>query len=169
MDYMYQVKCCGFSLIELIVSLSVASIVIGTAVPGFQNVVLENRMTTDLNRLVTDLNLTRVEAIKRGDDVTICKKNVASTDCDNNSSWHQGWIVFADPNRNGVVDLGEEIIRVNAELDAGLTLVNARDRITFTSQGFAYGFAGAFVISDSRGVGYSKTRVVSNTGRIRVG
>ena len=159
----------GFSLIELIVALSVSSILLTMAVPGFQNIVLENRMTTDLNRLVADLNLARFEAIKRGDDVTICKKNTAGTNCNNTGSWQQGWIVFTDSNRDGTVNSGEEIIRVNPELGVGITLTYDNNRVTFTSQGFAYGFAGTFVFTDSRGAGYSKTRIMSNTGRIRIG
>jgi type IV fimbrial biogenesis protein FimT len=166
---MYRVNSSGFSLIELIVILSIASIILSMAIPGFQGVVQNNRMTTDLNRLVTDLNLARIEAIKRGDDVTICKKNATGTNCNTASTWEQGWIVFSDPNRNAVIDADEEIIRVNSELDAGITLTYGKNRITYTSQGFAYGFAGAFVMSDTRGAGHSKTRIISNTGRIRIG
>ncbi len=165
---MYQSCNSGFSLIELIVTLSVAAIILSIGVPGFQTIVQNNRMSADLNRLVTDLNLARMEAIKRGEDVTICKKNTASTDCDNASTWDFGWIVFNDPDRDGVVDADEEIIRVNAELDTGISLTYGNDRITYDSQGFSYGFAGSFVISDARGGGYAKTRIISNAGRIRI-
>jgi type IV fimbrial biogenesis protein FimT len=166
---MFKTRTQGFTLIELMVSLSVASIILTVAVPGFQTIVQNNRMTTDLNRLVTDLNLARIEAIKRGDDVTMCKRNSTGTECNDTSAWEQGWIIFSDPNRNGTVDSGEEVIRVNAELDASITLTYRKNRVTFTSQGFAYGFAGSFVMSDARGVSYTKKRIISNTGRIRIG
>lgn len=166
---MFKTRIQGFTLIELMVSLSVASIILTIAVPGFQTIVQNNRMTTDLNRLVTDLNLTRIEAIKRGDDVTMCQRNSAGTECNDASAWEQGWIIFSDPNRNGVVDAGEVIIRVAQKLDANITLTYRKNRVTFTAQGFAYGFAGSFVMSDTRGAGYSKKRVISNTGRIRIG
>ncbi len=162
-------KLSGFSLIELIVTLSVAAIILTIGIPGFQSIVKNNILTTELNRLVTDLHLARMEAIKRNEDVTICKKNTTATNCNNTGSWVMGWIVFVDPNRNGVVDTGEEIIRVNPDLETGLTLDYSKNRITYTSQGFAYGYAGSFVISDSRGSSYAKKRVVSNTGRIRTG
>ncbi len=159
----------GFSLIELMTTISVVAIVLAIGVPGFQSIVQNNKLTTELNRLVTDLHLSRMEAIKRNENVTICKKNTAGTDCNNAGAWGLGWIVFVDPNRNGTVDVGEEIIRVNPELDTSITLTFPNNRITYTSQGFAYGFAGSFVISDSRGVSHSKTRIISNTGRIRIG
>ncbi len=158
----------GFTVIELIVSLSISAIILTMGVPGFQTIVQNNRMTTDLNHLVTDLHLARIEAIKRGDDVTICIRNSESTDCNNTNAWEQGWIIFSDPNRNGVVDTDEEIIRVNPELNPSITLMYRKNRVTFTSQGFAYGFAGSFVISDVRGAAYTKKRVISNTGRIRI-
>jgi type IV fimbrial biogenesis protein FimT len=167
-----HVRSRGFSLIELITTLAVAAIILTVGVPGFQTMVQNNRMTTDLNRLVTDLNLARMEAIKRGEDVTICKKNTAGTNCDNANTWDLGWIVFNDPDRDGIVDDVEEIIRVNPELDTGITLTFDHDRVTYTSQGFvkegADNFAGSFVIADARGSNYAKTRTISSTGRVMI-
>ncbi len=163
---MYQSRSRGFTLIELITTLSVASIILTMGVPGFQTMVQNNRLSTDINRLVTDLNLARMEAIKRGEDVTICKRNTAGTDCDNANTWDLGWIVFSDPDRDGVVDAGEEIIRVTAELDSGISLTYGRDRVTYDSQGFSYDYDGSFVMSDARGTNYAKTRVISKAGRI---
>ncbi|MEE9346268.1 MAG: GspH/FimT family pseudopilin [Methylococcales bacterium] len=165
---MYYARFHGFTLIELITTLSVAAIILTVGVPGFQTMVQNNRLTTDINRLITDLNLARMEAIKRGQDVTICKRNTAGTDCDDANTWDLGWIVFSDPDRDGVVDAGEEIIRVTAELDTGISLTYGKDQVTYDSQGFSYGFAGSFVMSDARGSDYAKTRVISNAGRIRI-
>lgn len=167
LNYMYVLKTSGFSLIELIITLSVMAIILTIAVPGFRSIVLDNKMTADMNRLVNDLNLARMEAIKRGDDVTICKRNTSGTDCDNASSWDRGWIVFSDPNRSGAVDAGEEIIRVSSELESGISLTYSKNRITYTSQGFSYGFAGTFVMTDTRGSSYARKRIISHTGRIR--
>lgn len=159
----------GFSLIELIVTIAIAAIILTIGVPGFNSIVLNNKLSATVNHLVSDLHLARMEAIKRNDNVTICKRKIEITDCNRESTWENGWIVFQDSNRNGIVDAGEEVIRVSSEIAPELTVSFPRRRITFTSQGFAYGFAGTFKISDSRDEHYSKKRVISNTGRIRIG
>ncbi len=166
---MVLTKMQGFTLVELLSTLSVIAIIVTIGVPSFQSIMQNNRMTTDLNLLVTDLNLSRMEAIKRGDDVTICKRNNQGTDCEKSGDWNKGWIVFSDPNRNASVETGEEIIHVKSELDSGIALISSKNRITFTSQGFSYGFATTFVMSDSRGETYARKRIISNTGRIRTG
>ncbi|MCH9697182.1 MAG: GspH/FimT family protein [Gammaproteobacteria bacterium] len=159
----------GFSLIELIAALAIAAILLTIGVPGFQSIVQNNKLATTINHLVSDLHLARMAAIKRNDSVTICKRKIADTDCSRESNWGNGWIVFQDSNRNGSVDAGEDVIRIKSEIDSELTIHFPRRRITYTSQGFAYGFTGTFVISDSRGASYAKKRVLSNTGRIRIG
>lgn len=154
----------GFTIIELMVTLSVAAIILSVGVPGFQSIVQDNRLTSELNRLEGDLHLARMESIKRNEFVTICKRNAAGTDCVNSGGWEQGWLVFEDPNRNGEVDAGEEVIRDNPDVNPGLAIayvptdkaVNTKEVVTFSSQGFANQFNGTFTFRDSRGTTYEK-------------
>ncbi len=157
----------GFTLIELMVTVSVLAIVLGVGVPGFQELIQNNRMAISVNDLVTDLNLTRSEAIKRGSSVTLCRRNAAGTACDTSANWLAGWIIFVDPDGDGMVDAGEQIIRVR-EAVKGLTSLNfSRTRVTFGAQGFSQGFNGTITFCDSRGAAKAKGRVLSNTGRLR--
>jgi type IV fimbrial biogenesis protein FimT len=168
----------GFSLIELMITLAIAAIVLAAGVPAFGDLVQDNRLVTQINELMTDLNLARSEAIKQAAPVTVCKRNNAGTDCNNPGNWQDGWIVFLDSNRDGIVDddgdatpceTGEDddcVLRVHASLPVGNTLKYPRDRITYDTQGFSYGFNGTFVFCDSRGYAKGRGRIVSNPGRI---
>src|SRR3989344_4698731 len=58
----------GFTLIELIITLTIAGILMAVAVPGLKNFVSSNRLTAQINDLIADINLARSEAIKRNTD-----------------------------------------------------------------------------------------------------
>ena len=58
----------GVTLIELMITLSVAAILLSLAIPSFQQIAATNRVAGLTNELTAALNLARSEAIKRGDD-----------------------------------------------------------------------------------------------------
>lgn len=80
----------GFTLIELLVTLAVAAILITVAVPNFQMFVMNSRMASQANDLITSLSVARSEAVKRGANVTLCASSDGNT-C--TGTWAQGWIV----------------------------------------------------------------------------
>lgn len=61
----------GFSLVELMITLTVMMIVLGLAVPSFQTLFENNRTTTQANELVAAMNLARSEAIRIGANVSV--------------------------------------------------------------------------------------------------
>ena len=62
----------GFTLVELMVTLTVLAILVGVALPSFRDMILNNRRTAIVNDLVSSLLLARSEAIKRGQPVSVC-------------------------------------------------------------------------------------------------
>lgn len=88
----------GFTLSELLVTITIAAIVTGIAVPSFTSLIADNRQTTVANEWVATLNLARSEAVKRGLQITVRRKGVLS------SEWESGWDVFVDNNGNNVFD-----------------------------------------------------------------
>ena len=65
----------GFTLIELIVVIVILAILSAISLPSFQRTIISNRMTTEINTLVTDLHFAKTEAIKRSKNITICAAN----------------------------------------------------------------------------------------------
>jgi type IV fimbrial biogenesis protein FimT len=87
----------GFTILELMVVVTIAAILMGIAIPSFMEAIRSNRLTTYANELVTALNLARSEAVKRGVNVTVRRvDNLSSTNLGVGANWENGWDVFVD-------------------------------------------------------------------------
>jgi len=100
----------AFTLIELMVTVSILAIVMALAIPSFKSSVANNRSSGAGGELVTALNFTRTEAIKRGSYVSICASN-NGTSCLAAGNWDKGWLVFVDTatSDNAAVGVGTVI------------------------------------------------------------
>jgi type IV fimbrial biogenesis protein FimT len=137
----------GFTLLEVIVTIAVASIVLTIAIPSFRYVTNSNRIASEVNGLLGDLQFARAEAIKEGRTVSVCVSNDGAT-CAVSTAWQSGWIVFSDPTNVGVVDPGETILRQQTPFSSTDTFnaSNAVSVITFNREGYAIGIANGTLI-----------------------
>ena len=154
----------GFTLIELMVTISVAAILLVIAVPNFRTFVLNNRITGQANDMMTALNYARSEAIKRGLPVSMLSNS-------GTPNWSAGWFVFSDPNGNGAVDPGDITLRVWPALGGANTLnagSAAVTSVTFDSSGFARASATTFRLCDSRLIPSARNIQLAGSGRAKV-
>ncbi len=159
-------KADGFTLVELIVTMSIAAILITIGVPSFQTMVKDRRIETTLDSLETDLEMARSEAMTRGQSVVLCRhdgETATPTACSISADWEDGWVIFVDTNGDNKVD-ADELVRVTPSLGPGLTLDYGQANLTFTSRGFVSGTNGTFELCDNRGNQHSYKLVVSSTG-----
>lgn len=125
----------GFTLVELVVTMAIAAILVTVAIPGFSNLIRDNRLIASTNRLVTSLAHARSEAVKRGTSVSICASS-NGTAC--TGSWTDGWLVFSDGGTTGTVDGTDTILRVEEGLRSDLAVSVSGDAVaTFRATGFA--------------------------------
>jgi len=159
----------GFTLIEIMITLIIATILIATTAPSLLSMIQNNRMVSLHNDLLSDLALTRSTAVTRGNNATICASNTHGNQCLANSTrWSYGWIVFDDLDNDGAIDTNETILATKQDVPEQLQMIGNSNRVSFDAEGSAFGFAGEFAFCDSRGEDAKRGLVVSNSGRSRV-
>ena len=168
-------RCKGFTLIELMVTLTVAAILLTVGIPGFQEFIKSNSLSTGVNAFVAGLNLARSEAIKRGGRVTLCKSSTLSA-CATSGGWEQGWIIFFDQGVAGTVDSGDAIVRTNGPASGDITLRGnffVKDRVSYLSSGIVEPNNGTVIACDHRIKNFATDKakaraiIISKVGRVR--
>ncbi|MEE9355777.1 MAG: GspH/FimT family protein [Methylococcaceae bacterium] len=82
----------GFTLVELLVTLTLAATLLAIGMPSFKETIRKDRLVSISNHLIGSFNLAHDEAVKRLTPVTVRKED---------PFWEKGWIIFADVNGNG--------------------------------------------------------------------
>ncbi|MDO8651304.1 MAG: GspH/FimT family pseudopilin [Undibacterium sp.] len=128
----------GFTLVELLVTITIMGVMLAMAAPNYQSFVLNSRMTTQANEFLTMLNFTRSEAVKRNTRVTMCKSSNGTTCLVDaltvtSASWQPGWIIFVDGGTAGIIDGTDTILKVQGALVAGTTLQGNANIINYVS------------------------------------
>jgi type IV fimbrial biogenesis protein FimT len=132
----------GFTLTEMVIVMAIVAILMAIGVPSFKYVTTSNRLSTEVNGLLGDLQYARSEAIKEGLPVTVCSSN-SGTDCDglnNGNDWQGGWIVFLNPNSALHPQYPGSVIRVQTAFSSADTfepLNTNLSAITFNREGYA--------------------------------
>ena len=130
----------GVTIIELMVTLGVAAVLIGFAMPGFVGFVAQQTYTATANDLVGAINVARSEALRRRAIVTLQAVDAS----DSSDEWGPGWCVTAgDPGDcNTPIRVFEALD--DYTLDGGDNFASI-DSISFDSRGLlTLGLSGRF-------------------------
>jgi type IV fimbrial biogenesis protein FimT len=158
----------GFSLGEVLTTLSVVGVSLSLVVPSLDDVARDNARASAVNELVGTLHVARAEAITRNGQVAVCP-SLDSVKCAD-APWNAGWIRFADNDRDQRRDPGEEVLGTSPGTP-GLDISSE----TF-DRAFAYQPSGRIVapgkdqhfgdfsICDSRGAASASVLVVNQAG-----
>ena len=161
----------GFTLLELMVILAVASILLSVGVPSFRGVVMDNRMVGSANQFVTAVNMARNSAVRFQRNATVCSStdwDQALPTCNGTADWSTGWIVWVDKDRDGATD-ANEIIAVHEPLHDSITFTaTANDSFSYDSRGFGLTAADTVSLCDSRSGENGRVIRVNNVGRTNV-
>ncbi|WP_019021690.1 GspH/FimT family pseudopilin [Thioalkalivibrio sp. ALE23] len=173
----------GFTLIELMVTLAVFVIIVTIGIPGFQNLVAQNRATTTANELNVAMHAARSAAVTHPrDTVSVCAADVEegandpdALSCGEEEDWELGWIVYRDAD-----DGNDELIRVRQPLRSSITIedsgIESDGTLEFTNTGTlnpdTVDFSGdgnvTFEIDVTTGRGAERCVRVGVSGRARV-
>ena len=164
---MYPRKQSGLTLPELIVSLSIISVLSTSGLSGMQTFIQQNRMAAEINQFVTVLHLARSEAVKHGQRVLLCPSS-DSLNCGNSKEWVNGWILFASEDREH--DNDERLLQTGSPISPGIRMTssNYRKRIVYRPDGNSPGTNTSFTFCDTRQRVKPRVICLSNTGRPRL-
>ena len=151
----------GFSLIELIVTMTIAGILIAVAAPSMSGFVSSNRLAAQVNDLIADINLSRSEAIKQNATAGVCKTAVGGASCVTAGTWANGWMVYA------TVGTVTTVIKTHESLSGNNTLTALFDSVVYAKSGLLSsptGVSNVITLCDPK---MKKTRVLTllTTGR----
>lgn len=127
----------GFTLVELMVVITIIAVLLALGVPSYRYVANSNRVSAEVNALLGDLMFARSEAIKEGATVTVCPIANPPADppvCNPGSTrWDQGWIVTSPNVTPNVLRIQQAFTNAN---DSFVSTGN-QTSITFDRNGFA--------------------------------
>ena len=135
----------GLTVIELMVTLAVAAVLIGLAVPAFNGLVAQRTLTAQVNDFLVSVQYARSEAGRRGATVSVQAVNAGAAA----NEWGPGWcVVLGTP---GACPNDGTALRVYSSLGANtLDATGALDGVgtlAFNSRGLLLAPAAAGVLN----------------------
>lgn len=107
----------GFTFIELIIALTITSIILVGAVPSFSRWVEHQRITTAGNDFFNTLMYTRGQASYSSKRAVLTYRG---------ENWRSGWLVYLDKNNNGLQDSDEPTLNEHGPLDPKIRIYTGR-------------------------------------------
>jgi type IV fimbrial biogenesis protein FimT len=157
----------GFSLYELMLTITLVALLLGLAIPSFGSIVANHRLKVEVNALFHAVHLARKGSIVRRRVITICPSHNGS-DCQAGLDWSAGWIMFVNTDRDSpaVRDPDEPILQ-HHPVDQNARIMSNRNSYTLRSTELR-ATNGTLVFCDRRGRTTARALVISYTGRPRV-
>jgi type IV fimbrial biogenesis protein FimT len=141
----------GFTLVELMITLSVAVILVAIAVPSFRKITMANRLSTAADEVVVALHTARMEAIKRNSSVLFCSDSTSNNATDTTLGATCGTSVgalvsltFKDDGTRTADKLRDGLVGITGSVQ----LKGNMKALRFNAQGLAYALGTAMPYSD---------------------
>ena len=158
----------GLSLLELLITLTIAAVLTGLAYPNFQSFLARVQTTTRINDLVSLVRFARHAAISEQRWVGLCP--ALGERCTNSPDWETGIMVFADGNRDGTRQPAEPVLAYQPALKPGERLrwraFRRQNYLQFRARGYTNWQNGTFLYcpadADPR---YAKGLILNIKGR----
>ena len=165
----------GFTLMELLITLSIAVLLMTIAIPSMQGFIAGARLDAGVTALTSLLQFARARAVELNHSITICP-TTGKQQCGEANSWNRGIMVFVDRNSNRRRDIDETLLRyhpMNEQLlvYSGTTpdkTGRSRKRVVFTPSGSAAGHTISIRLCPRNSDIEPRVVIVQNSGRIRV-
>lgn len=163
----------GFTIIELMVTLSIAALLVLIGVPAFSSFVQNNRITSTTNFVVAQLHYARAEAIRLNLPVNLARTGGTAGEL------ADGWRIYSDAgsatgNSAYSATDGDTLLREFEGYDGAnisVAVSNVGNQwIAFNPTGLLSegGTTVEIAVCDDRGLDFGRLISISTTGRTRV-
>lgn len=162
-----SIRPAGFTLMEAMIVLAVASLLLCIAVPACASLLARSRAAATRAALLSSMTQAIRHAAVAGTEVVLCPAK--GRDCRNSWDWSGGWIAYADIDGDRRHDAGETLLHAEPALGTGVRLLTSkgRRRLVFQPNGGNAGSNVTFTLCDGRGAASAVTLVLSNQGLLR--
>ena len=149
----------GFTLVELMVTVSIAGILLGFGVPAMQEIFMTQRVKTAASDAHLSLLLARSEAIKRNQNIVI----------DTASNWENGWNVKVQADST-VLRTQDPFsgVKIECNTDADDAAETCPSTVTFTRTGRTSSFVEFRLFIDGNNKVFARCVTISLSGVPRV-
>ena len=160
----------GFTLLELIITLSITAILISAGIPGLSQLINNYKIDNKYQRLMTLVQYARAESVNYQSQVLLCPTTNEVNCID---QWNENLMVFIDKNNDEERNENEDIFRiiektVNDPIQLHRSLSGSRRYLRFKPDGSTGNQNGRLTFCHtSEGKLYAKQLVIYMTGRVR--
>ena len=159
----------GFTLVELLLVLSILSILLGLSLPNFQAMYAQRHADTVIRKVSEAIQLARMSAIRTGKLVTLCRSD---SGVEWGGQWQDGIMVFSD--RNGDRKINQDDVLQQFITFPGINgslkwrAFQNRQYLQITNQGFTRYQNGNFTYCPNNGdASLAHQLIINRTARIR--
>lgn len=159
----------GFTLLEMMVTTTVAAVLAAIAVPGFRGLLLDSARTATVNELVIALTQARGEAQKQGRVAVVCPLDATAQTCaPAAANWSNGWLVYVNRDNASppVFDPADQLVKRYATASAGIKASSTVPMLLFRPTPSRAG-NGTVTFCDVRGPREARQVIVAPSGKIR--
>lgn len=159
----------GFTLIEVMVTVSVMSTLLAVGLPAFAALIETQRTSAALASLVSQMSHARLAAVKHRRPTILCP-STSGTHCDAGTDWSGGWMMFVERGDRTRPSKRSDLLQVETVPTSRHLRIRStagRDSLRYLPDGRSAGSNLTIVVcnNDSERLG---AVVVNNAGRPRV-
>ena len=157
----------GFTLLELLVCVTVIAIFAAASRPALQRLMEHTRAQSDIRQLYAVFSDAHSHAVLHGKAVSLCPLDINNR-C--TPEWMSSISVFEDTNDNRMLDADERVLRkLPAISDPRITRnYPGRRAVTFSPTGDSLGFNGTLRYMFEGASTHTANIIVHGTGRVRM-
>lgn len=155
----------GFTIVELMTTLTVSSILLGVGVPSLTNLLDHYHTEADVQQLRQTIWMARSHSISYRARATLC--HLEHNSC-TSTNWQQGITLFVDKNGDYQLSDTEPVLFKSGPLTDGATVSFNRRAIRFLPTGLASGMNGTLQYCPENDAVTPQAIVVNQAGRTRL-